>query len=165
MSIVTILFLLVAIFCIGFSKKTVIITGGNRGIGFSAIQQLAKTNEWNIILACRNINLGNNAIQNIPLSEGRNNIEVLPLDLASLKSVSEFCTQWKQLKRPLHVLACNAGVQHSGQKNQILRTADGFEDTVGTNHIGHFLLVDSLVDSISKQDGRIVFVGSGIKLT
>jgi protochlorophyllide reductase len=140
------------------AKRTVVITGGNRGIGFNAVKQLAATNEWDIILACRNIEAGDKAVRSLPMTS-QANVKVERLDLADLKSVETFCASVKKTK--LNVLACNAGVQHTGVK-EIIRTADGFEDTVGTNHVGHFLLVDLLTPLISPKDGRIVFVGSGV---
>ena len=62
----------------------------------------------------------------------------------------------------------NAGIQESssalpGKKGELIaeRTVQGYEITIGTNHIGHFALVDFLLPTINKKDGRIVFVGSG----
>lgn len=144
----------------GTTRRTVVITGGNRGIGLAATRQLASTGEWNIVIACRNPTLGLAAMNSLP-TQYRNNVEVATLDLADLASIRLFCEEWKSKGRPLDVLACNAGVQHSGAKDTILRTKDGFEDTIGTNHIGHFLLIDQLLPRISPA-GRIVIVGSGV---
>lgn len=158
-----VMLLLGLILCLSLSqgKRTVIITGGNRGIGYSAVRQLAETNDWSVVMACRDLQRGRAALIGIPVDKGRDNVEVQQLDLASLASIADFCSRWKENRRDLHVLACNAGVQHSGSKDIPLRTKDGFEDTVGTNHIGHFLLTCLLTSSLSKEEGRIVFVGSG----
>ena len=141
-------------------RRTVIITGGNRGIGLSAVKQLAATNEWTVVMASRDLQRAKAALSSIPKQEGQGNVEIEELDLADLESVADFCSRWKQQGRKIDVLACNAGVQHSGSKDTPIRTKDGFEDTVGTNHIGHFLLTSLLMTSIT-DDGRIVFVGSG----
>lgn len=145
------------------SRRTVIITGANSGIGFQGVKQLAETGNWNVIMACRNKILAEKALSRI--SKGRENCEVQLLDLASLDDVRRFCTEWKKQKRPLHVLAANAGIQmQSGNKAAPpVFTSDGFEATVGTNHIGHFLLIQSLISELEKSKGsRIVIVGSGV---
>jgi len=90
----------------GGLKRTVIITGANRGIGFQGAKQLAATGDWNVVMACRDISLGNAALNRIV--KGRENCEVQRLDLASLEDVKRFCKEWKGQKRPLHVLAANA---------------------------------------------------------
>ncbi len=61
---------------VSIQKKTCIITGGNRGIGFNACKQLAATNEWNIIIACRSLENAQKAIESISVDDGRNNIEI-----------------------------------------------------------------------------------------
>ena len=143
-------------------KRTVIITGGNRGIGYSACKELAATNEWSIILACQSVERGLQSLSKIPVTKGRNNIEVMELNLASLSSIKSFATNIISTGRKIDVLACNAGVQYTGS-SQPKRTEDGFEATIGINHIGHFLLIQSLLDTIRKKSGsRIVIVGSGV---
>ncbi|MBX2943496.1 MAG: KR domain-containing protein [Cyclobacteriaceae bacterium] len=69
--------------------KSIIITGANSGIGFKCALQMAKiaTNEQ-IILACRNIQAGNEANKIIKYKTGHQNIKCLQLDLASLKILS-----------------------------------------------------------------------------
>jgi len=144
-------------------RQTVIITGGNRGIGFSACKKLAASNDWSIILACKSKERALKAISTIPTSQGRENIEILELDLSDLKSVKNFATEIIKSKRVINVLACNAGIQLTGSGNKPQRTKDGFESTVGVNHLGHFLLVSLLLKSIKNVKGsRIVFTGSGV---
>ena len=140
-------------------KKTVLITGANRGIGFAAVKQLAVTNNFNIILAARNVNLANKAVQSIPISQGRENIEIRALDLANLSSIESFAEEFKKKKKKIDIIACNAGVQHS---SGCFRTSDGFEDTVGTNHLGHVLLLHRLLPDVLTSKGKIVFTASGV---
>lgn len=85
-------------------RRTVIITGANRGIGLAAAKTLAATNEWNIVMACRSLERAEAAKKTIPNNQC---VEVLALDLSDLKSVKKFASEWGS--RPLHVLACNAG--------------------------------------------------------
>jgi protochlorophyllide reductase len=149
-----------------FGKRTVIITGANSGVGLAATKILAATNEWNVVMACRNPTKALQARQTIV--DGKENTEVLPLDLADTDSIKKFASIWGE--RDLDVLACNAGIQEStsgfGGKeagNLAKRTKQGFEITVGTNHIGHFLLQRLLIGRLNKSKrGRIVIVGSGV---
>ena len=85
-------------------RRTVIITGANRGIGLAAVKALSETNEWNIVMACRSLEKAEIAKKAIKMNE---NIETCQLDLSDLTSVKKFATVWGS--RPLHVLACNAG--------------------------------------------------------
>eukprot|EP01041_Mallomonas_annulata_P005814 gene5814-11725_t len=149
-------------------KKTVIITGANRGIGFNACKQLASTNEWSIIMACRSKSDAQKAVSSIPISKGRENVEIMQLDLADFNSIKTFSDQIIKSNRPINVLACNAGIQLSSNptgkdSRPVKRTANGFEATVGTNHIGHFYLTQLLLKTLGKQKGsRVAFVGSGV---
>ena len=138
------------------TKKTVIITGANRGIGLSAARRLAATNKWNVVLACRSIELANAAKQSI--MEGSENVSVAQLDLADLKSVRNFSHQWG--RKTIDCLALNAGL-HTGSRTIPLRSAQGYELTVATNHIGHFYLTKLLLGNLQRsENGRIVVVAS-----
>jgi NAD(P)-dependent dehydrogenase (short-subunit alcohol dehydrogenase family) len=79
------------------------------------------------------------------------------MDLASLASINKFVERvQKSNLPPLAALACNAGLQVvSGTKY----TLDGFEMTFGVNHLGHYLLVNRLLESFA-PNARIVFVSS-----
>lgn len=85
-------------------RRTVIVTGANRGIGLAAVKSLALTDEWNIVMACRSVEKAESARKLIKNGES---IQILELDLADLGSVKKFAANWGN--KPLHVLACNAG--------------------------------------------------------
>lgn len=70
-------------------KKTVIITGGNRGVGLAAAQILASSGKWNVVLACRSTERATAAKNSV--QSGSDNIEVLQLDLSDLQSIKKFC--------------------------------------------------------------------------
>jgi protochlorophyllide reductase len=140
-------------------KKTVIITGGNRGIGLAAAKQLAATGRWNVVLACRSISNAQDALSRFEV--GTENVTVMPLDLADLSSVANFAATWGG--RSIDCLALNAGV-HTGSRSTPLYTTDGYELTVGTNHIGHFFLAKLLLPNLQRSSaGRIVYVASSCK--
>jgi len=139
--------------------KTVIITGANSGIGFSACKELAATNQWNVIMACRSLAKGNEALKQISEKAGRSNVIVMELDLASLNGVRSFAERISTTYKNIDVLACNAGIQLTASNKNVQRTVDGFESTIGINHLGHFLLLRLLQKSIKS---RVVLVGSGV---
>lgn len=77
----------------------------------------------------------------------------MKLDLASLESVREFCKEALEQFPEIHILVNNAGV--SIPMDQKKKTADGFEIHFGTNHLGHFLLTNLLLDRlIESQPSR-----------
>lgn len=75
------------------------------------------------------------------------------LDLAALDSVRDFAENFKSSGRRLDALVCNAAVYLPTAKEPSF-TADGFELSVGTNHLGHFLLVHLLVDKLKEAPNK-----------
>ena len=139
--------------------KSIIITGANSGIGFECAMQMAKTapNEQ-IVLACRNVQAANQAIEKIKQKTNHKHLICLPLDLASLQSVIDFKTAFSKLPNPqIAALVNNAGIQVVGETKY---TKDGFESTFGTNHLGGFYLTLLLMPFIDKN-GSITFTASG----
>jgi protochlorophyllide reductase len=87
---------------------------------------------------------------------------VMKLELASLQSVRDFVANLKAFKgaRPLQNLICNAAL-YLPKDPEPSWTDDGFEMSMGVNHLGHFLLVNLLLDDMSKAKGaRVCIVGS-----
>lgn len=144
---------------INLNKKTIIITGGNSGLGYECAKNIAKANINNhVILACRNAAKANDAVNSLIKETNNNNITSLELDLASLESVRNFVSKFsKSNYPPLYALVCNAGLIMVDKTHY---TKDGFESTFGINHLGHFLLSNMLLEKIT-DSGRIVFVSSG----
>jgi NAD(P)-dependent dehydrogenase (short-subunit alcohol dehydrogenase family) len=139
--------------------KSVIITGGNTGLGYKCAYNIVLSDqEWQIIIASRDTKKANDAVIKLKAETGNNNIIWLELDLASLTSVRNFENAFlKSGLPPLHAIICNAGLQIIKGTTY---TRDGFEMTFGVNHLGHFLLVNLLLKHIS-EPGRIIFVSSG----
>ncbi|MFI6046137.1 oxidoreductase [Nocardia sp. NPDC051321] len=126
------------------SGRTFIVTGANSGLGAATVRALAGAGA-NVVLACRNVAKAEQVAA--PLGD---RAVVRKLDLADLASVRAFAEATDRAD----VLINNAGVMALPE----LRTADGFEMQVGTNHLGHFALTGLLLDKISE---RIVTVASG----
>jgi len=93
-------------------------------------------------------------------------VVAMECDLASLKSIRQFAADWKALGKSLDVLVCNAGLSLStAAKPPPPTTADGFEITVGTNHLGHFLLCNLLLPELERSPDphpRIVITASQV---
>ena len=136
--------------------KTVIITGGNTGIGKETAIDLAKRGA-KVIIACRSMERGSKALKEIQEGSGSVNVHLKVLDLASLKSVCLFADEVNSTEQRLDILINNAGVMMCPK----WETEDGFEMQFGTNHLGHFLLTNLLLDMIKKSvPSRIVTVSS-----
>ncbi|KAL3509408.1 hypothetical protein ACH5RR_028809 [Cinchona calisaya] len=141
-------------------KGNVIITGASSGLGLAAAKAIAETGKWHVIMACRNFLKAEKAAKSVGIA--KDNYTVMHLDLASLESVRQFADSFKRSGRPLDVLVCNAAVYFPTAKEPTF-TAEGFELSVGTNHLGHFLLSRLLLDDLKQSDypqKRLIIVGS-----
>jgi NAD(P)-dependent dehydrogenase (short-subunit alcohol dehydrogenase family) len=136
--------------------KIVLITGANSGIGKETTRALAKKGAT-IIMACRNLEKAEPVCEMIQTESGNPNIEVMKLDLASLKSIRNFTQKFSARYQKLNVLINNAGVFCMKREE----TEEGFEKTIGVNHLGHFLLTYELLPILEKiPEARIINVGS-----
>lgn len=145
------------------SKKTVVITGGNSGLGYACARALLTASQpWHVIIACRNPGRADTAVESLrEVAAHGASVEAIMMDLASLASVRAFSVELKRRLEaeeipPLQGLICNAGMQ--GAK---VFTVDGFEATFGVNHLAHYLLVNLLIPLLTKP-ARIAIVASGV---
>ena len=139
------------------SGKTIIVTGGNSGIGYEASLQLAGKGA-HVVLACRDPKKAQAAVARLRAAHPEAEVGEMALDLASLDSVRRFAGDFLSANRELHVLCNNAGVMALPYR----RTADGFEMQIGTNHLGHFALTGLLLERLLATPGsRVVTVSSG----
>ena len=139
------------------SGKTIVVTGGNSGIGYEAALEFARKRA-EVILACRDLGKARTAAAQITASSSGAKVSVMELDLANLASVRGFSDAFHLEHPALHVLVNNAGVMAIPYR----QTADGFEMQFGTNHLGHFALTGLLLDRLVATEGaRVVNVSSG----
>ena len=124
--------------------KRVLITGANSGIGYHAALKLARKGAT-IMLACRNRQRGEDALDRLNTEAPGAHPELVLLDLASLTDVREFVASELAQRRPLHILINNAGVMAPPQR---LETVDGFELQFGTNVLAHFALTGLLMPAL-----------------
>ena len=138
--------------------KICIVTGGNTGIGKATVEGLAQRGAT-VVIACRDVEKGKAALDEIVAKTGSRTLHVMQLDLASLKSVRAFAAAFGAKFSRLDVLVENAGVLTG--KRQL--TADGLEMDFGVNHVGHFLLTEQLLPLLEKSaPSRIVVVSSNL---
>ncbi|HLN15384.1 MAG TPA: SDR family oxidoreductase [Acidimicrobiales bacterium] len=136
--------------------KTVVITGGNSGIGFETAVALATMGARTLITA-RNAERGKQALEDIKERSGSDQVALVVFDLASLASVRAGAAEILARCPQLHVLVNNAGLVLS--KRQV--TVDGYEATLAINHLGPFLLTELLLDRLRESaPSRIVNVSS-----
>ena len=134
------------------------ITGGNSGIGFATANKLALQG-FHVILASRNQQASRQAITQIHASNPNALVESIPLDLASFAAVRQCAAAFQARGYPLHILINNAGGSVPGKQASF--TVDGFELTLGTNHLGHFLLTNLLLDDLKRSaPARVITVSS-----
>jgi NAD(P)-dependent dehydrogenase (short-subunit alcohol dehydrogenase family) len=136
--------------------KTVLITGGNTGIGKATAIALARMGAQ-VTITSRNPAKGEAALADIRQQSGSDRVECMRLDLASLASVRRFAAEFLVAHPRLDVLINNAGLVLSTRSE----TEDGFESTLGVNHLGHFLLTNLLLPRLKESaPSRIVVLSS-----
>lgn len=136
--------------------KTIIVTGGNSGLGYESVKAFALKGAT-VILACRNLAKGEKAKNEILKTNPSGEIQVMQLDLANLTSVEAFAEKFASEHKQLDVLLNNAGIMATPN----IKTDDGFEAQLGTNHLGHFALTGHLLPMLKgTPQSRVVNVSS-----
>ncbi|MDH6126421.1 oxidoreductase [Kitasatospora sp. GP82] len=138
--------------------KTAVVTGGNSGIGYHEVRQLAARG-CRVLLGARNPEKGEAALARLRASVPQGRIELVQVDLADLDSVKAAAEQVAGvLDGGLDLLINNAGVMAVPSRQT---TAQGLELQIGTNHFGHFALTGHLLPLLTKrQSSRVVTVSS-----
>ena len=138
------------------SGRTAVITGGNSGIGFEAARVLAERGA-RLFIGCRDQGKAHDAVLRIRATAPGAEVRMVPMDLASLRSVRAAAAQIRSGCEGIDLLINNAGVMMPPYGV----TADGFELQLGINHLGHFALTGLLLDRLAGLPGaRVVTVSS-----
>ncbi len=141
---------------IDLSGRRAVVTGANTGLGFQTAGALAGAGA-SVILAVRSVERGDAAAAKIRADVPDADLRVSELDLADLVSVRKFAAD-EAARGPLHLLVNNAGVMLVPSRQY---TVDGFEQHMGTNHLGHVALTAGLLPALLAADRpRIVAVSS-----
>ena len=146
------------------AKRTVVVTGGNQGLGYACAAALADSGQNTCVIIAGHDRERITAASEKLRRQCSARVEPMLLNLASLRSIHYFSENLSEEVRlgqlpPLHALVCNAAVLiPSG----ISHTPDGYEQAFGVNHLGHFVLVNSLLPLMA-EPGRIVVVAGGAR--
>jgi NAD(P)-dependent dehydrogenase (short-subunit alcohol dehydrogenase family) len=137
------------------SGKHVLVTGVSAGLGVETARALA-AHGAQVVGAARDLAKAERATAEVRAQVANGGrLELVGLDLASLKSVRTCADALLADGRPFDAVIANAGVM----RTPFGHTADGFETQFGTNHLGHFVLVNRIA-SLIVPDGRLVNVSS-----
>ncbi|XP_004298808.1 PREDICTED: short-chain dehydrogenase TIC 32, chloroplastic-like [Fragaria vesca subsp. vesca] len=142
------------------TSLTAIVTGATSGIGLETLRVLALRGV-HVVMAIRNMNSGKKVREAILREIPDAKIDAMELDLSSLASVRKFAADYNTKGLPLNILINNAGVITPYKLSE-----DNIELQFATNHLGHFLLTNLLLENMKRtsrennREGRIVNVSS-----
>jgi protochlorophyllide reductase len=124
----------------------VIVTGASSGVGLYSTDSLIRQG-WHVIMACRDIAKAQRVAAEMNLDAAH--FTIMKLDLGSLQSVRDFVAAYLAKGWPLHALLNNAASYQPRLKIPA-RSPEGFELSVATNHLGHFLLSRLMLNLLLK---------------
>ena len=136
--------------------KRILVTGVSAGLGVETARSLA-VHGAQVVGTARDLakaEVATALVQKEATSSG-GNLELIGLDLADLKSVRHCADALLAKGKPFDVVIANAGVMATPFRH----TADGFEMQFGTNHLGHFVLVNRIA-SLIRKGGRLINLSS-----
>jgi NAD(P)-dependent dehydrogenase (short-subunit alcohol dehydrogenase family) len=140
---------------INLSGKRILVTGASSGLGIETARALVSRGAQ-VVGAVRDLNKARTATEVVRAAVARDGgLELVELDLASLASVRKCADNLVDKGELFDVVITNAGVMACPKE----MTKDGFEMQFGTNHLGHFVLVNRIV-SLFKQGARLVNLSS-----
>jgi NAD(P)-dependent dehydrogenase (short-subunit alcohol dehydrogenase family) len=136
--------------------KRILVTGVSAGLGVETARALA-AHGADVVGAARDLSKAQTATEQVRNDAAKNGggFELVELDLASLKSVRACADALLAKGEPFDAVIANAGVMAT----PFGHTADGFETQFGTNHLGHFVLVNRIA-SLIRAGGRLVNLSS-----
>lgn len=137
------------------SGKTVLITGGNTGIGYETALQCAR---WNakVIITCRDEAKAERTVKRLKKESKNEQVAFIVMELSDLASVKKAVQGVYDKFYVLDCIVLNAGV--ASQAN--FQTAQGFEGHFGVNHLGHFLFIYKLLEDLKRWNTRVISVSS-----
>ena len=144
------------LFGMNLKGKRILITGVSAGLGVETARSLA-AHGAQVVGAARDLNKAKAATEQVRKDAAADggNFELLELDLANLTSVRACADRLLAKGEPFDAVIANAGVMAT----PFGKTADGFETQFGTNHLGHFVLVNRIA-ALIRTGGRLINVSS-----
>ena len=141
---------------VNLKGKRILVTGVSAGLGVETARSLA-AHGAHVVGAARDLNKAKAATEQVlkDAADNGGSFELVELDLANLKSVRACADRLLAKGEPFDVIIANAGVMAT----PLGHTADGFETQFGTNHLGHFVLVNRIARLI-RAGGRLINLSS-----
>lgn len=133
--------------------KVYLVTGGNTGVGFHTVDEVAKHGA-RVYMGARSPSKAEDAIKRIRAETPAADVHFLQLELMDLQSVVAAAKQFKKKETKLHGLVNNAGIMAT----PFALSGDGFEAQWQTNYLSHWLLTWHLLDTMSKtlqEEGNV----------
>ena len=135
--------------------KTVLVTGGNRGIGFEIVRGYAKEG-YKVLLACRDEDSGNEAKEEIVGGD----VHVIKLSLANEQSIIDPIVRAEAVYGPIDILVNNAGMMHDASYSEL--SADDLNEALQLHVAAPFTLIKQVLPGMVERNfGRIINVSSG----
>ena len=141
---------------VNLKGKRILVTGVSAGIGVETARSLV-AHAAEVVGAARDLNKAKAATEQVSKAAAAHggSFSLIELDLANLKSVRGCADQLLANGEAFDVVIANAGVMAT----PFGHTADGFETQFGTNHLGHFVLVNRIA-SLIRDGGRLINLSS-----
>src|SRR5271155_4584379 len=141
---------------VNLTGKRILVTGASAGLGVETARSLV-AHGAQVVGAARDLNKAKTATEQVRKDAAAHggSFELVELDLANLKSVRACADRLLAKGEPFDVVIANAGVMAT----PFGHTADGFETQFGTNHLGHFVLVNRIA-ALIRTGGRLINVSS-----
>ncbi len=141
---------------VNLKGKRILVTGVSAGLGVETARSLA-AHGAQVVGAARDLNKAKAATGQVRKDAAANggSLELVELDLANVKSVRACADRLRAKGEPFDGVIANAGVMAT----PFGHTADGFETQFGTNHLGHFVLVNRIA-SLIRDGGRLINLSS-----
>jgi len=141
---------------VNLKGKRILVTGVSAGLGVETARSLAAHGAW-VVGTARDLTKAKAATGEVRQNAAANGgtFELVELDLAKLKSVRVCADGLLAKGEAFDVVIANAGVMAT----PFGHTADGFETQFGTNHLGHFVLVNRIA-SLIRNGGRLINLSS-----
>jgi protochlorophyllide reductase len=138
---------------------TVLITGASSGVGLFATKAMVARG-WHVVMACRDTDKARRAQAALAIPDDA--VTHLPVDLGDLESVRQLVESFHASGWPLDALVINAAVYLPRLKSP-QRSPQGYEISMATNHLGHFLLIQLLLPDLERSNHpsrRLVILGT-----
>jgi len=141
---------------VNLKGKRILVTGVSAGLGVETARSLA-AHGAHVVGAARDVTKAEASTAQVrkdATAQG-GSFELVTLDLASLKSVRACATELIAKGEPFDLVIANAGVMAT----PLGHTVDGFETQFGTNHLGHFVLINRIA-SLMRAGSRLINLAS-----